>query len=114
MQRRKFLGTSAAASVGLLATSTLYAKEQKITATIKLKHNINHSARYWCYNSIALEDFLKNLNDLDMQAIDLVEPEDWPLLKKYNIHASMCWGAEISLTEGWSDPQHHEILIKIY
>jgi hydroxypyruvate isomerase len=98
MQRRKFLGTTAAASVGLLATSTLHAKEQKITATTKLKHNINHSACYWCYNSIALEGFLKNLNKLDIKAIDLVGPEDWPLLKKYNIYASMCWGAEISLT----------------
>lgn len=114
MQRRKFLGTTAAASVGLLATSTLHAKEQKITANTKLKHNINHSACYWCYNSIPLEAFLKNLNELDVKAIDLVGPEDWPLLKKYNIHASMCWGAEISLTEGWNDPQYHELLIKNY
>jgi len=26
----------------------------------------------------------------------------------------MCWGAEISLTEGWNDPKHHETLIKNY
>lgn len=114
MQRRKFLGTSAAASVGLLTTSTLQAKGQEIAAKTKLKHNINHSACYWCYNSIPLEDFLKNLNELDIKAIDLVGPEEWPLLKKYNIHASMCWGAEISLTEGWNDPQYHETLIKNY
>jgi len=114
MKRRKFLGTSAVASVGLLSTSVLHAKEQKIADTTKLKHNINHSACYWCYNSIPFEDFLKNLNELDIKAIDLVGPEDWPLLKKYNIHASMCWVAEISLTEGWSDPQYHEVLIKNY
>lgn len=114
MQRRKFLGTSAVASVGLLATGTLHAKGQEIKAKTKLKHNINHSACYWCYNSIPLEDFLKNLNELDIKAIDLVGPKDWPLLKKYNIHAAMCWGAEISLTEGWNDPQHHETLINNY
>jgi len=114
MQRRKFLGTSAAATVGLLTTGAVNAKEQEITDTIKLKHNINHSACYWCYNSIALEDFLQHLNELDIRAIDLVGPKDWPLLKKYNIQASMCWGAEISLTEGWNDPQYHETLIKNY
>ena len=37
MQRRKFLGTSAVASVGLLATGALHAKEQEITDTIKVK-----------------------------------------------------------------------------
>lgn len=114
MQRRKFLGTSAVASVGLLTTSALSAQQNKITNTPKLKHNINHSVCYWCYNTIALEDFLKNLNELDVRAIDLVGPDDWPLLKKYNIHASMCWGAEISLTEGWNDPQYHPTLIKNY
>ena len=114
MQRRKFLGTSAVASVGLLTSSGLSAKQNKITNTTKLKHNINHSVCYWCYNTIALEDFLKNLNELDVRAIDLVGPDDWPLLKKYNIHASMCWGAEISLTEGWNDPEYHPTLIKNY
>lgn len=86
MQRRKFLSTSTVASVGRLVSSTLHAKEQKITATTTLKHNINHSACYWCYNSIPLEAFLKNLNEQDFKAIDLVGPEDWPLLKRYNIH----------------------------
>ena len=114
MQRRKFLSTSAVVSVGRLVSSTLHAKEQKITATTKLKHNINHSACYWCYNSIPLEAFLKNLNEQDLKAIDLVGPEDWPLLKRYDIHASMCWAAEISLTEGWSDLQYHQLLVKSY
>lgn len=46
--------------------------------------------------------------------MDLTGPEDWPLMKQYGIHASMCWGAEISLTEGWNDPKYHETLIKNY
>jgi len=36
------------------------------------------------------------------------------LLKKHGIHAAMCWGAEISLTEGWNDLKYHETLIKNY
>ena len=46
--------------------------------------------------------------------MDLVGPEEWPLLKKYDIHASMCWGAELGLTEGWCDPKFHPQLIKNY
>jgi len=61
-----------------------------------------------------METFLENLNELGIKAMDLTGPEDWPLMKKYDIHASMCWGAEISLTEGWNDPKHHPTLIKNY
>ncbi len=115
MKRRNFIGTSAVASVGLLACKTSNAMPtRKQKTTNELKGNINHSACYWCYNTIPLEDFLKNLNELGVKAIDLVGPEDWPFLKKHGIHASMCWGAEISLTEGWCDLNYHNTLIKNY
>ncbi|MFS4494028.1 hydroxypyruvate isomerase family protein [Maribacter sp. 2308TA10-17] len=114
MKRRNFIGTSAAASVGLLACKTSTAMPSNEQKTAELKGNINHSACRWCYSKIPMEEFLKNLNDLGMKAMDLTGPEDWPLMKKYGIHASMCWGAEISLTEGWCDTTYHETLIKNY
>jgi hydroxypyruvate isomerase len=114
MKRRTFIGTSAVASVGMLAYKTGNAMEPNKKEATKLKNNINHSVCYWCYGSIPLEDFLKSLNDLGIKSIDLIGPKDWPLLKKYDIHSSMCNGAEISLTEGWNDPQYHETLIKNY
>lgn len=115
MKRRNFIGTSAAASVGLLACKTSSAMTSAAPVEIiELKGNINHSVCQWCYGSIPLEDFLKELNQLGIKAIDLIGPKDWPLLKKYAIHCSMCNGAEISLTEGWNDPKYHETLIKNY
>ncbi len=115
MKRRKFIGTSAAASIGLLATKTSTAKEPKVQLeTLELKGNINHSACRWCYGKIPMEEFLKNLNELGIKAMDLTGPEDWPLMKKYNIHASMCWGAGKGITEGWNDPKLHEELIADY
>lgn len=115
MKRRKFISASATASIGLVACSTSASiPDSKTKDTTKLKGNINHSACRWCYSKIPMEEFLKNLNDIGVKAMDLTGPEDWPLMKKYGIHASMCWGAEISLTEGWNDPQYHDILIKNY
>jgi len=114
MKRRTFIGTSAAASVAFLANKTAMAADSSNTNTMKLNNNINHSVCQWCYGSIPLEDFLKSLNELGVTAIDLIGPKDYPLLKKYNIHNSMCNGAEISLTEGWCDPKYHETLIKNY
>ncbi|MGB5358236.1 MAG: TIM barrel protein [Eudoraea sp.] len=113
MKRRAFIGASVAASAGLVthSASAIGIKEK---VTTKLKGNIKHSVCYWCYNTIPLETFLQNLNSLDIKAIDLVGPDEWPLLKKYNIHASMCWGAGLGIEKGWNDPSLHEELIKDY
>ena len=114
MKRRTFIGTSAAASVGLLACKSTSTSEKKQDMGFKLQHNINHSVCHWCFGGIPLEDFLKTLNSLEVKAIDLMGPKEWPLLKKYDIFCAMCNGAEISLTEGWNDPKYHEVLIKNY
>lgn len=114
MKRRNFIGTSAIASVGFLAYQHTNAQAKGQDMGFKLKNNINHSVCRWCYEGIPFEDFLKELNTIGVKAIDLVGPEHWPLLKKYDIHCSMCWGAELGLTEGWNDPKNHEALLKNY
>ena len=60
----------------------------------------------WPYGGMSMEDFLKSLNEIGVTAIELVNPEDYPLLKKYNIHCSMCHSAEISFSEGWNNPKY--------
>ncbi len=114
MKRRTFIGSSAAASVGILACKTGNAMPAKETILSELKNNINHSVCRWCYSTIPMEDFLKNLNDLGIKSMDLTGPEDWSLMKKYNIHSSMCWGAGMGIEKGWNDPQLHEALIEDY
>lgn len=114
MKRRNFIGTSAAASVGLLASKATNAMPLATSEHEELKGNINHSVCRWCYNDIPMEDFLKSLNELGIKSMDLTGPEDWPIMKKFGIHASMCWGAGKGITEGWNDPKLHEELIADY
>ncbi|MEO1484854.1 MAG: TIM barrel protein [Bacteroidota bacterium] len=113
MKRRNFFTTAALGTAGLTSAKALTTPSSQNTK-FELKHNINHSVCRWCFNDIPWESFLATLNDLGIKALDLTGPEDWPLMKKYNIHASMCWGAEINLTDGWNDPQFHPTLIKNY
>ncbi|MEZ2414723.1 hydroxypyruvate isomerase family protein [Muriicola sp. E247] len=114
MKRRSFITSAATVSAGMVAAPKVWGKDLPNYDPEGLKGNIHHSACYWCYNSIPLDQFLSDLAGLRVKAIDLVGPEDWPLLKKHNIHASMCWGAEINLTDGWCDPKFHPQLIKNY
>ncbi|SHJ84299.1 hydroxypyruvate isomerase family protein [Pseudozobellia thermophila] len=115
MERRKFISASAAASVGIIACKNTNAMPQASNEKDSgLKGNINHSVCRWCYDKIPMEDFLKSLNELGIKAMDLTGPEDWPLMKKYGIHASMCWGAGKGILEGWNDPKLHDELIADY
>ena len=116
MKRRNFISKTALTGLGLSQLSGVRAASltQSRTLPSELKQNINHSVCHWCFSGIPLEEFLQILVRLGISAVDLIGPEQWPLLKKYNIHSSMCSGAEISLTQGWNDPQYHAQLIENY
>ena len=112
MNRRTFWSYSIGAGL-LLASCFTFGGRQK-NRSKKLKGNINHSVSRWCFGDIPLESFLIQIKEFDIQAIDLVGPDDWHLLQKHQIDCSMCNGAELSLTEGWNDPQYHDELIERY
>jgi hydroxypyruvate isomerase len=80
----------------------------------KLKGNVRHAVCRWTYNFLSLEELCQTVKKLDFSAIDLVGPKEWDILKKNGIDSSMCNGAEISLTEGWNNPQYHPTLTRNY
>lgn len=78
------------------------------------KGNINHSVCRWTYSFLTLDEMCETVKHIGFSAIDLVGPQDWPVLQKHGVYSSMCNGAEISLTEGWNDTQYHSELINRY
>lgn len=114
MERRKFIGRSAAASAALLTPFSGHSIRAVNPGTVPVEGKINHSVCYWCYGSIPLDTFLGHLNELGIPSIDLVGPEEFPLLKKHGIHASMCWGAGKGIVEGWNEPKLHDELVADY
>ena len=113
MHRRTFIKNTALSGL-LLHPMTNASTNHQAAETFKPNNNIHHSVCQWCFEDIPLDTFLPIIKDMGIQAIDLIGPKDWHILKKHGIHCSMCNGAEISLTEGWNDHQYHEILIRNY
>lgn len=103
--------TAAVATTGLLTPVSACAETPK---NMKLKGNINHAVCRWCFNDLTLEELCVAAKQMGIKGIDLVGPKDWPVLQKHGLHATMCNGAEISLTEGWNHTKHHAQLIKNY
>ncbi|MCB0535000.1 MAG: TIM barrel protein [Lewinellaceae bacterium] len=113
--RRNALKTLALGAAALATDGpALLAKQPESKPSQRWKGRVNHSVCRWCFKDIPLEEFCQAVAAMGMPAIDLVGPDEWPVLKKYGLYSSMCNGAELGLTQGWNDPQYHEQLLKNY
>lgn len=81
---------------------------------LDLKGNINHSMCRWTFGNLPLDELCSTVKAIGFSAIDLIGPGEWSVLKEYDIDSSMCNGAEISLEEGWCEPDYHSTLIESY
>ena len=79
-----------------------------------LNGRINHSVCRWIFSEYSVEKLCQIVKLLGFNAIDLVEPKDFKILKKYGIDSSMCTGAHISLEKGFCNPLYHDELERRY
>jgi hydroxypyruvate isomerase len=105
------VGTAAA-----VATASLAHRVSAAEATLEanLKGKINHSVCRWCYESIPFEDLCKAAKNIGLASIELVGPDEWPILKKYGLTSALPWGAGKGIVEGFNNPALHDELIKSY
>ena len=104
-----------AGSLVLAASLPAFSKEVKDgkpKPTTKLKGNINHSVCRWCYDSTPFEELCKAAKAMGIKSIELTEPDEWPMLKKYGLHCAMPWGADMGIEKGYNDVANHDELYK--
>ncbi len=113
--RRSALKAVAAGTTALMATDLFQpvSGAQKNTSR-PLEGRINHSVCRWCYPSIPLETLCEAAKEIGITGIDLVGPEEWPVLKQYGLHAAMTHGAGKGITRGFNDPALHDELVASY
>jgi len=114
MQRRDLIKTLAASASTVFIGSTGFTKQEANEVSSQLKGNINHSVCQWCYPDLSLEELCIVAKEFGLMGIDLIGPDGWDTLKNHGLESTMCNGAEISLTEGFNDPQYHTLLIDNY
>ena len=94
--RRKVLKQMTLTSLGLPMIDQFKLYDSKKTYDfnqINMKGNINHSVCKWCYSQISLEEFASGVKSMGITGIDLIGPDQWPVLKKHCLTSSMCNGA---------------------
>lgn len=106
--------TGTALAVPSLTQSLASSMTQSEQTAPMLKGRINHSVCKWCYGKIPLEDFCKSVKEMGITGIDLLSPNDWPVLKKYGLTCSMPQGAGKGIPDGFNDPKLHDELVASY
>lgn len=114
--RRSAVKTLMAATALTFTGSCLSKRIEAADKTLNddLKGRVNHSVCRWCYNDIPLEDLCIAAKKIGLQSVELVGPEEWPVLKKHGLTSALPWGAGMGIEKGFNDPQYHEALIKSY
>ena len=84
---------------------------------------IRQSACKWCWPKIDLETFAAAGKAMGLVAIDLLQPEDFPTLKKYGLLCSMVSNPTAKTPQGvtvggigkaFNRLEHHDTLVDIY
>ncbi|MFI8377510.1 hydroxypyruvate isomerase family protein [Leeuwenhoekiella sp. NPDC079379] len=79
-----------------------------------LKGNVNHSACYWCYGSMPLEEFAKSAADLGLKGIDLLKPAEWEIAEKYGLKCAVATDTFANIQDGFNDKANHVSLQEQY
>jgi sugar phosphate isomerase/epimerase len=91
LSRRKLLGSAAlgAAAVGATGCASMELKLQIGDGGGVKKGRINQSVVFWCYQNSkekwSLEKAAKAAATLGCKSVELLNPEDWPTLKKHGL-----------------------------
>lgn len=109
---KKIIGGAAVALTGASLSHRVNAAEALMDQTVKGK--VNHSVCRWCYQDIPLEDLCKAAKNIGISSIELVGPDEWHILKKYDLTCALPWGAGKGITEGFNNPALHDELVASY
>ena len=113
INRRKAIKAMALGS-SAMALPNLVSSRESFSDSNPLKGNVNHSVCQWCYGDIPLEVLAREAKKLGLVGIDLIGPDSWDILKKYDLDSTMCNGAELNLVDGFNDVKFHNKLIPRY
>ena len=94
IDRRSFIKTGSVVSAAIGLSGGIAKGEEKSQTESKeaigVKNGrIKQSVCKWCYKWSPMEEFAANAAKIGLKAIDLVNPEDWPILKKHGLECSM-------------------------
>jgi hydroxypyruvate isomerase len=70
---------------------------------------LKQSLARWCYASVPLDDLCRQAAEMGVSGIDLVDPPDWPTIRKYGLVPTITQG-DAKIPDGWNRKVSHDRL----
>jgi hydroxypyruvate isomerase len=109
LTRREALAAGAAAAAAALIPRSAFA--QTATKVVR-KGRLKQSVSRWCYRTIPDPEFFKAVADMGLPAVDLLAPEQWPVVRDYGLVCSLGWKVGGDIPNGLNDPANHDAIVK--
>jgi hydroxypyruvate isomerase len=111
MTRRDFIATAGAAAASTVVGAGIAAAADQTGPAVR-NGRINQTICQWCWGKVPFEELCQHAVRLGVRGIDLVGPDKFDTLKKYNLVGTMT--PSHALTKGINHPAHHaECLAKL-
>ena len=108
MDRRQVLQVLGAAAMVPAVRGGIPTQEPLRAARLK------QSVSRWPYSKIPLPEFCKACKGMGIAAIDLLQPEDWPVVRDAGLVCSMGYPTKRNdfIPTGFNDPANHAMLLR--
>ena len=105
VKRREAIGVAA----GLMAASVLPVRVARAERTGRIRQSVSR----WPYSRIPLAEFARAVKEIGLVAVDLLQPEEWPVVHDAGLVCSMGYPSNRRdfLTRGFNDPANHDLLV---
>jgi hydroxypyruvate isomerase len=109
MDRRRAIGVMAG---GVMATGGREAASGG-RAKRETAGRLKQSVSYWPYSRIPLAEFARQAKQIGLVAVDLLQPEEWPVVRDAGLVCSMGYPSKRRdfLSRGFNDPANHDLLV---
>jgi hydroxypyruvate isomerase len=90
LTRRDALKSAGALAVGAAVAGSTTSAQESAVKNARLKQSVCR----WCYQRIPLEEFFKGVKAIGLNAVDLLQPNEWDVAAKFGIQTSTGYPGE--------------------
>ena len=109
--RRQAIELVGAATVGV-GIGSAGAQTASAASTAATSGRLTQSVCQWCYRDIPLRDLFKEVSDLGLTAVDLLQPDEWAIARDYGLTCSTGYADAGNITDGLNDPANHDAIVR--
>ena len=107
--RRDVLRAATGVGAGLMALGAAVSGRERIER-VATKGRIKQSIAYWCVEKYwSVEETCRIAKELGCRSVELVEPKDWPTLKKYGLVCAI--HSSHGFDQGMNNPAYQEMCL---